>query len=77
MPDAVYVGDNSGITRANQLALTMLGFKSMDELQQQTTTVSERIAVRSVKTGEIVPREEQAFNRALAGQPAGGPRRRG
>jgi PAS domain S-box-containing protein len=68
MPDAVYVGNESGITRANQVALTMLGFKSIDELQQQISTLAERIAVRSATTGEIVPPEELAFNRALAGQ---------
>jgi PAS domain S-box-containing protein len=68
MPDAVYVGNESGIARANQVALTMLGFKSMEELHQQIMTLAERIAVRSATTGEIVPPGELAFNRALAGQ---------
>jgi PAS domain-containing protein len=68
MPDAVYVGNEFGIARANQVALNMLGFKSIDELQQQIDTLAERIAVRSANTSEIVPPQELAFNRALAGQ---------
>jgi len=68
MPDAVYIGDFSGIKKCNQLALDMLGVKSIDELNQTVGIVAEKIRTRDVETGKRQAVEEEVFYKALMGQ---------
>jgi PAS domain-containing protein len=34
MPDAVYIGDENGITECNTLGWTMLGFESAEDVRR-------------------------------------------
>jgi light-regulated signal transduction histidine kinase (bacteriophytochrome) len=68
IPDAVYIGDFTGIKRANQMALNMLGFDSLEELNQEIGTLAQKIKTRDAKTGEILGTEQQPFYRALMGE---------
>lgn len=69
MPDAVYVGGASGITRANGPALTMLGYERLSDLNRNVATLAEEIQTRRVDTGELISAEDQAFTHALHGVP--------
>jgi PAS domain S-box-containing protein len=66
--DAVYIGDASGITLANQAALDQLGYSTYDELNKNIGTLSVEIQTRDAETDEVIPPERQAFARALAGE---------
>lgn len=66
--DAVYIGDLSGITLANQPALDQLGYSSHDELNKNIGILSVEIQTRDVETNEIISPDCQAFARALAGE---------
>lgn len=68
MPDALYIGDEKGITRANQLALDQLGFSSIDELRENIARVAERLQTRDPRTGTRLRPEEEPFARALRGE---------
>ncbi|HET9451871.1 MAG TPA: PAS domain-containing protein, partial [Aggregicoccus sp.] len=69
LPDAVYVGDRTGIQRANAPALRMLGYDSVAQLQRAIGTLAQEIQTRRADTGEFISPEDQAFSRALRGQP--------
>jgi PAS domain S-box-containing protein len=66
--DAVYIGDASGITLANQPALDQLGYESYDDLNRHIGELSVEIQTRDAETNEIISPEQQAFARALAGE---------
>ena len=66
--DAVYIGDYSGITLANQPALDQLGYTSYQDLNRNIGTLSVEIQTRDAETNEIIPPVRQAFARALAGE---------
>jgi signal transduction histidine kinase len=68
MPDALYIGDHTGIHRANQLALDQLGFKTFEELVADIAHLGERIQTRDLKTGKRFRPEEEPFVRALHGE---------
>lgn len=68
MPDAVYIGDFTGIKRCNQLALDMLGVKSIEELNENVGIVAEKINTRNAETGKRQTVEEEVFYKALMGQ---------
>jgi len=68
IPDAVLVGDAAGFRHANTAALTVLGARSLEELNQRLNGPGEDIAVRQPGTGELVPREQRPFTRALRGE---------
>ena len=68
MPDAVYIGNEHGITRCNPQALEMLGFRSAAELNREVSELSEQILTRCAETGERIPPAEEVFVRALQGQ---------
>lgn len=70
MPDAVYVGDQAGISVCNDAALEMLGFESVEELNQHIPLLAERLQNRFARTGERIPPDEEPFARALAGETA-------
>ena len=68
IPDAVYVGDASGIRICNDAALEMLGFGSIAELNQSVDILSNRLQNRFAATGQRIPVEEEPFVRALRGE---------
>ena len=68
MADAVYIGNEQGITLANQPALDQLGFVSADELNRNIGTLAAEIDTREWDTGLPIPPERLAFARALKGE---------
>ncbi|MCD0157877.1 ATP-binding protein [Deinococcus sp. 6GRE01] len=68
MPDAVYVGDLSGIQRANRPALDIVGFGSMEELRRSVIDLSVQLQNRDLETGAPLPPEQTPFVRALRGE---------
>lgn len=68
IPDALYVGDANGITMANTSALRMLGFQSLEELNQSIATLGGRLQNHSVEDGHRLTPEEEPFMRAFRGQ---------
>ncbi|PTL84544.1 PAS domain-containing sensor histidine kinase [Vitiosangium sp. GDMCC 1.1324] len=69
IPDALYVGDASGIKQANAAALEMLGFQSLEDLNQNVATLSERLQNRSIEDDHRLTPEEEPFMRAFRGVP--------
>jgi len=69
LPEAVYVGDASRIKRANRAALELLGFRSIAELDRDTTRLVEEIQTR-YPDGRPVPLDEQVYMKALRGERA-------
>ncbi|CAG1017852.1 partial two-component system, NarL family, sensor histidine kinase EvgS, partial [Burkholderiaceae bacterium] len=70
IPDAVYIGDEGGITRCNARALDMLGASSIEELRRPIGELGERFQVRHLKQGRLVEPHELPFVRALQGEPS-------
>ena len=68
IPDAIYVGTSDGIKLANERALTMLGFHSLEELNRNVAELAEKIATRYVDTGMFIPAEDQGYSHALRGE---------
>ena len=68
IPDAVLVGDASGFRHANAAALTLLGARSIEELNRRLNGPDEQIEIRQAATGEVLPRERRPFLRALRGE---------
>ncbi|WP_052518038.1 hybrid sensor histidine kinase/response regulator [Archangium violaceum] len=68
MAEALYVGYAGGITRANQPALSQLGYSRLEELNRNIATLASEIRTRRADTGEIIPAEDQAFTHALQGR---------
>ena len=68
IPDAVYVGDETGIKVCNDAALEMLGFKSVAELNEGIPLLADRLQNRFAATGRRIPPEEEPFVRALRGE---------
>ncbi|HEY0606214.1 MAG TPA: PAS domain-containing protein [Herpetosiphonaceae bacterium] len=69
IPDAVYIGNESGITMCNQPGLSMLGYESLDELNHEVGLLAEQLQNRDAITGQRLPVEQEAFSTALRGQP--------
>lgn len=70
MSDAVYMGDTSGITFANQTALDQLGYASFEELNRNIKILAEEIQTRDALNNELIPPEKQVFAIALTGENA-------
>jgi len=68
MPDAVYVGDERGVSACNDAALLMLGCEDLVELDGGLSVLFERLQHRFPETGERVPPPEEPFSRALGGE---------
>ncbi|HEY0737450.1 MAG TPA: ATP-binding protein [Herpetosiphonaceae bacterium] len=69
IPDAVYIGNESGITMCNQPGLAMLGYESLDELNHDVGFLAEQLQNRDAITGRRLSVEQEAFSTALRGQP--------
>jgi PAS domain S-box-containing protein len=72
LPDAVYIGDASGIKRANSAAVAQLGFDSREDLHHDIVALSERIQMRDPESRQPLPIAQQVFSRALRGERAVG-----
>lgn len=68
IPDAIYIGTAEGITIANDPALSMLGFHSLDELNRGVGELANRIQTRYVESGELISAEDQGYSHALRGE---------
>jgi PAS domain S-box-containing protein len=68
MPDAVYIGDERGITQCNRLGWEMLGYGSASELERELGQLGEEVDIRYAETRERVPAADTAFSRALRGE---------
>jgi PAS domain S-box-containing protein len=68
--DAVYIGDVSGITFANQAALDQLGYDTFEELNRNIEVLSVEIQTRDAVSHEVISLDKQVFARALAGETA-------
>ena len=67
IPEAIYVGDASGIKRANRAALEMLGYGSFEELNKDIGVLVAEIQTRYID-GTPMPLEEQVYMKALRGE---------
>jgi PAS domain S-box-containing protein len=70
IPDAVYIGDETGMKRINRSALDQLGFDSRETLDRNIATLGSDLHIRDAATGQPVSAEDQVFTRALAGETA-------
>ena len=67
IPEAIYVGDVSGIKRANRAALEMLGYRTVEDLNRNIAVLVEELDTRYVD-GTPMPVEEQVYVKALRGE---------
>jgi PAS domain S-box-containing protein len=70
IPDAVYIGDETGMKRINRSALDQLGFDSRETLDRNIARLGSDLHIRNAATGQPVSAEDQVFTRALAGETA-------
>jgi PAS domain S-box-containing protein len=68
MPDAVYIGNEKGIWRTNELGIHMLGFTSAEDLHANIAQLATRIQTRYPETGERIPPDDEVFAHALRGE---------
>jgi PAS domain S-box-containing protein len=68
IPDGAYLGDESGIRRANQAGLAVLGVDNVEALRSPTADLLRRFESREASTGRPVPPERSALRRSLAGE---------
>lgn len=66
--DAVFIGDESGITKCNQHALNILGVNSPEELDRKITEINDLVQTRKANTGKRISPEQDTFIRALNGE---------
>jgi PAS domain S-box-containing protein len=67
IPEAIYVGDASGIKRANRAALEMLGYRDVAALNPDIGVLVEELQTRYIN-GTPMPLEEQVYVKALRGE---------
>jgi PAS domain S-box-containing protein len=68
MTDGVYLGDATGVLRANGPGLELLGVQTIEELRLPRPTSRARLATRLASTGELLAADQSNFTRALAGE---------
>ncbi len=68
MPDAVYFGNEGGVTKCNANGLKMLGVKSLADLQADINELGEKFALRWPETGASLNPNELQIARALQGE---------
>jgi len=69
LPEAVYVGDASGIKRANRAALELLGYRSFSDLDRDIAQLVKEIQTR-YPDGRPIPLDEHVYMKALRGERA-------
>jgi len=67
IPEAIYVGDASGIKRANRAAMEMLGYTRPEDLDKDIGALVREIDTRYID-GTPMPVEEQVYMKALRGE---------
>ena len=70
IPDAVYIGDETGMKQCNAVALRMIGADSLEDLQGRTEELAQKFNVRWAASGEPLELGEHPFPRALHGEVA-------
>ena len=65
IPEAVFVGDGRGIRQANKAGLLLLGARTAEEIHQR---LHNGVEIRNAASGELVPRDQRPFARALRGE---------
>ncbi|THF68997.1 response regulator [Deinococcus sp. Arct2-2] len=68
LPDAVYVGDLTGIKRANPPALALLGFTDLAQLDHPVPDLDEQLLLRDAATHGRLAAAESPFVKALTGE---------
>jgi PAS domain S-box-containing protein len=68
IPEAIYVGDMSGIKRTNAMGVAQLGFDRAEELDRSIAAITERMKTRDPGTGRRLRAEDDVFTRALGGE---------
>jgi PAS domain S-box-containing protein len=68
IPDAMFIGNNSGITICNDKALKLLGADSFDDLKNRIVELRRKFNIRKPDTGVPLNADELPFNRALLGE---------
>ena len=68
IPDAVYVGDLTGVKYANRSALEMLGYPTLEALNRNIQTLWSELNIRDAVSGKPVPVHEVTYSRALKGE---------
>ena len=68
LPAGFYMGNASGITACNRAGLTLFGFDSLTDLQQNVAGLVDQMQSRNPETGNRMRPEEEPFARALAGE---------
>jgi len=68
IPDAILVGDASGIRHANRAAFSMLGAQSVEEVNHRIYGPGDALNVRRASTGEPLAPAQRPFARALGGE---------
>lgn len=69
IPDAIFIGTGERIGLANQPALEMLGFPTLEALNRDGSTPDELLDIRDPVSGEAIPPGETPYARALRGKP--------
>jgi signal transduction histidine kinase len=66
-PEPLYVADATGIIRTNAAGLSLLGAKSLEDLNRNITTLHEKVHARWADTGEPIAASDNQLLRALQG----------
>ncbi|MGE5432630.1 MAG: sensor histidine kinase [Syntrophomonadaceae bacterium] len=69
LPDAVFVGDETGIKKANSVAYNLLGIETLDELNSDPSFF-DKLQARFADSNEKVTQENMPFALALKGETA-------
>lgn len=70
IPEGVFVGNEDGVTRANQPALKQIGVHSLEDLNGGMEDLVEHLKPRDPETGAPLGLEEQPFVLAFEGMPS-------
>jgi signal transduction histidine kinase len=70
IPDALYIGDATGVKHANKTGLRMLGLTDVAQLNDDIGVVGARIEARDAATGRPLAPEDHVFAQALGGRAA-------
>jgi len=68
MPDAIFIGDKTGIKKANKKLLDMYGFNNTEEINIHIKKLPRLLRMRNFKTGEFISDEDDVYIQALSGK---------
>jgi PAS domain S-box-containing protein len=67
-PEALYVGDATGIKRANAAARDILGYDTIEQVQRRQPELVREVAARDAVTGAPIALDDTPYARALRGE---------